>query len=113
MHVRAYILCLLILSQPLSAFGAVWHSTASADTGDAMASHCDSESMPEHHQQPASDDASSDCIDACDSCAACALIMATDIAAEQSHARSENGLAPLLVMPPGQSRLVFRPPIQA
>jgi hypothetical protein len=110
MRFRAYILCLLILSQPLSAFGAAWHSNVGVDTGDSMASHCDAESMPGHHQQPVSDD-ESDCIDACDSCAACALVANAQITFEQPYVRPVNSLELLLVMPPGKAKALYRPPI--
>jgi hypothetical protein len=109
MKVRACILILLLIGQPLSAVGAVWQS-AGAD--DFTTGHCDSGAKTAQHQ-PASGDDHSDCIDSCDLCAACAAAVNAGITTDEPHVRSDNSQTPLVVMPPGQARLLYRPPIQS
>jgi hypothetical protein len=116
MKCRAFIICLFLLSQPFSSFAAVWQPahTDGSGAGDLVASHCDTEAMAEH-QRPESDDATannhSDCSNSCDLCAACAAVTNTDLAPDQMHAHSGHSLMSPLIMPPGQIRLLFRPPI--
>jgi hypothetical protein len=113
---RAFIICLLLLSQPFSSFAAVWQPTHTNDSaaGDLIAGHCDTEEMV-GHQQPLSDDATendhSDCNNSCDLCAACAAVVAEQLTLEQLHARPVNSRDVFLLVPPGKTNHPYRPPI--
>ncbi|MCP4002201.1 MAG: hypothetical protein GY727_14925 [Gammaproteobacteria bacterium] len=119
MRFRASILCLLLLSQPLSTFASVWHSD---DVDAQTAGHCDAEVMVEpsieivadlmtEHHQPATGEDHSDCSNSCDLCAACAAVVAELLVLEQLHARPVNSLDIFLVMPSGKTNHPYRPPI--
>ena len=113
MKVRACMLILLLMGQPLSAVSAALESSGS---NDSIAGHCDTETMTEQHQSAAGDTDSnghSSCDDSCDLCAACAATVNAGIAAELQHARSGNSPPLLLVTPPGETELLYRPPIQS
>ena len=113
MKVRACLLILLLISQPLSAAAHLWQ-TSVAD--ESAGSHCDTIAM--HMQQQSAADISKDsagehaeCNDSCDLCAACAVVANADAVVDVVHPLSGDSPAPRQVQPPGETDLLYRPPI--
>jgi hypothetical protein len=107
MYTRAIICCLLMIGQPLVAFASAVQTFA----GDEVsATHCESMSVTDHaNTMPEHGDA--DCFDSCDQCASCAMAFGVAVLPGHSHSRSANSLMPSIVMPPGETELLYRPPI--
>ena len=113
MKVRACLLILLLISQPLSAAAHLWQ-TSVAD--ESAGNHCDTAAMLEL-QQSVNDrfnDSTSEqaeCNDSCDLCAACAVVANADAVVDVVHPFAGDSPAPRQVQPPGETDLLYRPPI--
>jgi len=110
---RACLLMLLLISQPLSAAAHLWQASV-AD--ESAGSHCDTAAMHELQQSVTDSfhDSSSEyaeCNDSCDLCAACAVVANADAVVDVVHPLSGDSPAPRQVQPPGETDLLYRPPI--
>jgi hypothetical protein len=119
MHLRAIICCFLLLGQSLAAFATAVQTTAEAEVSaahcEAMANAID-DMAGQMHQRNGHDSTQSntapDCIDSCDECTSCAPAAAITVALlDNFYASPDASQAHVLVMPPGETGSLFRPPI--
>lgn len=118
MRLRTYILISLLISQPVGAFSSAWQMTAGQ--GGDPATHCGtggptSDAHTGHdagHNNPSSGE-HTDCELDCGSCASCAAGMTSVAFDIEVHPPLGHSAPPNILLPPGNTDLLFRPPINA
>ncbi len=110
MRVSTYILMLLLVSQPASAIGGAWQAgqADAAATTVEQSAHCEDAGHERSEQAPASQ---TDCGTSCDICAACAAVVFTELQLSKQLIPMQAVLRYQVLLPPGTTRLPFRPPI--
>jgi len=109
---RAFILILLLLGQPLGALAGALQ--ASFDDASVQG-HCETDSMDGQHvaDNDLNIDAEEriDCGSSCDLCAACAAVVTDIFAGDAGQTPSATSLFRITTLPSGITTLLLRPPI--
>lgn len=111
MKMRAFILILLLLGQPLGALAGALQ--ASFDDASVQG-HCETDSMNGQHalnHDVDNDQEQIDCGSSCDLCAVCAAVVTDIFAGDAGHTPSANSLFRTTILPSGIISLLLRPPI--
>lgn len=114
MRLSTFILISLLISQPVSAFSSTLQVTTD-QAGDVTA-HCETgeqaTSLHSGHDE-STDGTHADCETDCGSCASCAASLASFSLVPDVHPAAGHSAPPKILLPPGNTDLLYRPPINS